>query len=284
FDAQGGGGGVDDPLLGIDNVGITVVASGNPSLSPEIADTHVFGFVFEPQWSWAQGLSISTDWYEVDIKDAISQISQQDVVDRCHLQGIQEQCLNIERDPSTGGITRVFRRFFNQDKALVEGVDVEVAYRAEPNFFDDQLESLSVRLLAGKVLTREDISAGGTVSTQMGQYNFPELTGNITTTYSLGPWSLQLQGRYISGDHLDRDWVEGVDVDYNWVSSSTWWNGTLRYSGEMPDGGDWSVGLNVLNLFDTNPPVIPSGSGDQLVSDQYDVYGRRYNLSFNLSF
>lgn len=286
FDAQGGGAGVDDPVLGLDNVGITVVASGNPNLRPEIADTRVFGVVFSPQWEWAQGLSVSADWYEVDIADAISQIGTQDVVDRCHLQGIQEQCVNIERDPVTGGITRVFRRFFNQDKAVVEGIDFELTYRAEPNFFDNQSESLSVRLLGGKLLTREDTSANGTVSNQMDQYSVPELTHNITTTYGLGPWSFQLQGRYISGDKLNRNWVEGVDIDRNWVPSSTWWNGTVRYSGELNNGGSWDVGLNVLNLFDRNPPVLPSGSGDQngFGGNQYDIYGRRYNLSVNLTF
>jgi hypothetical protein len=261
-----------------------VVASGNPNLSPETADTTVFGVVFEPQWEWAQGLRLSTDWYEVDIADAISQIAQQDVVDRCHIQGIQEQCANIERDPTTGGITRVFRRFFNQDGAVAEGIDFEVAYTREVNFFDSEQESISLRLLGGKLLTREDIAANGTVSTLLDQYNLPELTANITGTYSYGPWSFQLQGRHISGDNLDRDWVEGVDVDDNSISSSTWWNGTVRYSSEFSSGTTWNVGFNVLNLFDTAPPIVPSASGDQFVNNQYDVYGRRYNLSLNMQF
>jgi len=282
FDAQGGGGGVDDPELGIDGVAITVVASGNPNLAPEQADTTVFGVVFEPQWEWAQGLSFSGDWYEVDIADAISQIGQQDVVDRCFA-GIVEQCANIERDPGTGGITRVFRRFFNQDQAIVEGIDFEVGYRMEPNFFDNEFESLSIRVLGGKLLTREDISASGNASNLMDQYTLPELTANITGTYSLGPWSFQLQGRHISGDKINRNWVEGVDVDRNWVNSSTWWNGTVRYSSELA-GGTWNLGFNVLNLFDTAPPIIPSSTGSQGVSNQYDVFGRRYNLSLNMQF
>jgi len=284
FDAQGGGGGVDDPLLGIDDVSITVVASGNPNLSPETADTTVFGVVFEPQWEWADGLRVSADWYEVDIEDAISQIGQQDVVDRCHIQGVQEQCANIERDPATGGITRVFRRFFNQDAAIVEGVDFEVRYTREVDLFSSDFENVTLRVLGGKTLTREDIAANGTVSTLMDQYTMPELTANITGTYSLGPWSLQLQGRHISSENRNRNWVEGVDVDSNKVPSSTWWNGTLRYSSELQNGGSWNVGFNVLNMFDKNPPIIPSSTGSQGVANQYDIFGRRYNLSLNLQF
>jgi len=118
----------------------------------------------------------------------------------------------------------------------------------------------------------------------MDQYTMPELTANITGTYSLGPWSLQLQGRHISSENRNRTWVEGVDVDSNKVPSSTWWNGTLRYSSELQNGGSWNVGFNVLNMFDKNPPIIPSSTGSQGVANQYDIFGRRYNLSLNLQF
>ena len=260
-----------------------MVASGNPNLAPETADTTVVGFVFEPSWDWAQGLSVSTDWYEVDIADAISQITQQDVVDRCFA-GDTEQCTNIERDPATGTITRVFRRFFNQARANVEGVDFEIGYRTELDFFDSELESLSVRLLGGKMLSREDIAANGTVSNQLDQYTLPELRANITTTYSYGPWSAMLQAIHISGDKRDRNWIEGRDVDDNYVASSSWWNGTLRYSSELSSGATWDVGFNVLNLLDTAPPIIASASGNQSVGSSYEEYGRRYNLSLNMNF
>lgn len=283
FDAQGGGGAVLDRERNDENVSITVVASGNPNLRPETADTTVLGVVFEPQWDWAQGLSISGDWYEVDIADAISQITQQDVVDRCFA-GDTEQCANIERNPVTGDITRVFRRFFNQDQAIVEGVDFEIAYRGDVDFFADELESFSLRLLGGKLLTREDIAANGTVSNQLDQYTLPELNGTVTGTYSLGPWSVQLQGRFVSGDKLNRNWTEGVEVDDNYVASSTWWNGTLTYSSELSSGATWNLGFNVLNLFDTAPPIVASASGTQMVNNQYDVYGRRYNLTLNMTF
>ena len=283
FDAQGGGGNVTDPFKGDITYTITTVASGNPNLNVEEADTSVFGFVWEPQFDWAQGLQVSIDWYEVEIADAISQIGTQDVVDRCFA-GDQQQCSNIEFDPNNQDITRVFRRFFNQDQSVVEGLDFEVAYRTELDFFPNELENFSVRVLAGQLLTRDNVSANGTVSTQLDQYTLPEITGNVTFNYNVGPVGLQLQGRYISGDKLRRTWVEGVDVDDNYVASSTWWNSTVRYNGELNNGATWNVGLNVLNIFDRDPPIIAGSLGNQGASNQYDVYGRRYNLSLNVNF
>jgi len=282
FDAQGGGATVRDPQLNDQSVPITVVASGNPNLNPEIADTIVAGFVFQPRW--AEGLSISTDWYNIDIKDAIQQIAAQDVVDRCE-EGDTAQCANVERDPVTNDISRVFRRFFNQDKATVEGIDFEVAYRTEPDLFASRAENLSIRLLGGYLLTREDIAANGTVTDLLGVYTRPDLTANITTNYRVGPWSFQLQGRYIAGDKLVRTWVEGVDVDDNSVPSATWWNGSIRYRGELRGGAVWDLGLSIQNLLDKDPPIVPFGTaGAQgFLSNQYDLFGRRYNLSFNVS-
>jgi iron complex outermembrane receptor protein len=281
FDAQGGGGNINDPWID-DNYTITTVRAGNPNVSPETADTSVFGFVYEPQFEALEGLSLSVDWYEVEIAGAISQIGHQDVVDRCFA-GIQEQCANIEFDPN-GQVTRVFRRFFNQDQAIVEGLDFEVAYRMEPNFFDSQFETFSVRALAGKLLTRQDISRTGRVTELLDQYNLPIITGNVTASYGVGPWSFQVQGRYIDGGIMEDNWTEGVDVDDNTVPSSLWWNGTFRYSGEMNNGSTWNVGLNILNIGNKAPPIIPGNLGNQGANNMYDVYGRRYNLSLNLEF
>ena len=178
----------------------------------------------------------------------------------------------------------MFRRFFNQDQAIVEGLDFEVAYRMEPNFFDSQFETFSVRALAGKLLTRQDISRTGRVTELLDQYNLPIITGNVTASYGVGPWSFQVQGRYIDGGIMEDNWTEGVDVDDNTVPSSLWWNGTFRYSGEMNNGSTWNVGLNILNIGNKAPPIIPGNLGNQGANNMYDVYGRRYNLSLNLEF
>ena len=257
FDSQGGGGNVRDqhPLfLGV-NQAITVIASGNPNLDPEIADTRVAGFVFQPRR--AEAFSFSADWYDVDIADAIQQISAQDVVDRC-FGGDTEQCVNIERDPVTSEISRVFRLFYNQENARVEGIDLEVIYRTDPDFFAGNEESLSVRMLGGKLLAREDMSANGAVTDLLGPYTLPDAVANITTTYGLGRWSFQLQGRYEDSGKLVRTWVEGVDVDDNSVPSATWWNGSVRYRGQRDSGATWDVGFAVQNLFDRDPPIIPA--------------------------
>ena len=54
---------------------ITLTMAGNPDLRPEVADTTVVGFVYQP--SWAENLRMSVDRYEVDISDSIATLGAQ---------------------------------------------------------------------------------------------------------------------------------------------------------------------------------------------------------------
>jgi iron complex outermembrane receptor protein len=291
FDAQGGGGSVNDPLNGNANIQITSVAGGNPNLNPEIADTVVAGFVYQP--SWIEGLQLSTDWYQVEIMDAISQLGIQRIVDECHINNQVALCANIERNgptlpgSTTREITRVSNFFLNVAQARVEGVDVEVTYRIEPNFFNNASENLSIRALGGYIIERSDTPLGGVPNDISGGVGTPKWTANITTNYSVGPMSFQLQMRHVDSSIMNTRWVEGVDVDDNSVPSSTWFNGQIGYNGETANGASWTVGFNVQNILDRTPPIIASFSsrgGSQNINDSFDVFGRRYALNVNYNF
>lgn len=301
FDQQGGGGTVTDPLNNRQSIQITTVSGGNPRLNPEFADTIVAGFVYQP--SWLDGFQLSTDWYEIDITDAVGSLGAQRIVDECAA-GNQALCGNIERfGPATPAgvneITRVFNYFLNVASARVEGIDTEISYRMEPDFFSSEAESWTFRGLLGYIKERSNIATPGAAPIEQAGAaavgaapGTPELTALLTSTYSLGPWSLMLQARYIDEMILSNGantlmWIEGVDADDVTVASNTWFNGQVAYNGETANGSTWSVALNVQNLFDRNPPIQASyGSrgGSQTISDNYDVEGRRYQLSLNYQF
>lgn len=81
--------------------------------------------------------------------------------------------------------------------------------------------------------------------------------------------------------------MEGVDVDDNTIDSQAWTNLVLGYDRESAAGGNWRLTFNVENLFDADPPIIPSSStrfGAQSIDNTYDVWGRRYELGFGFQF
>jgi len=285
FDRQGGGGSVNDPRFNNATFQITSRAGGNPDLRPEVANTLVAGLVWQP--ALLDGLRISTDWYDVRIKGAVGTLGVQRIIDECEINGVQELCAQYDRDPVTGFIGTVSNTFLNVAQARVEGIDLEANYAIEPDWLANYPETLDIRLLAGKILERSDTPFGGTPFDVSGALETPELTAIVSAAYTLGRYRIRLQQRHIARTRINPNWVEGRDVDSNQVASGNYTNLQLGYVAELDSGSSWDLGLNISNLFDRPPPVIPNystRSGAQLVNPNYDTYGRRYQISFNMNY
>ncbi|HEX5421413.1 MAG TPA: TonB-dependent receptor, partial [Gammaproteobacteria bacterium] len=208
FDLNGGGGTVVDPLSG-DNVSITVNSGGNPDLKPEQADTYTFGFVYQPQK--LPGLALSTDYYNIDLSETIGSLGTQRIVDDCYNDNIQSECALVDRVDGT--ITRVSNVLVNIDNAKVSGTDVELTYRAQPNWLPNQNESLSLRFLAGYLGENSTTPLNGVKQDNAGAGALPHWTTTATLNYNLGNWGFDLQNRWIQSTLLNVNWVEGVDID-----------------------------------------------------------------------
>jgi len=286
FDAQSTGGNVNDPRFNGQVFATTVTRGGNPDLVPEQADTIVYGFVYQP--AWLSGLSVSIDKYDIKIKDSIGVLGQQRIVNECEINKVAQLCSQVQRDPVTQVIGRIFDVPLNVAQARVQGVDFEASYNMEPDFFSDESETLTFRGFAGYVSERMDIPFGATTGLeQSGSLGLPDLTGTITGVYTLGSYSLQLQQRYIASTIQDYNWVEGRDVDDNTVASGNYTNMRLGYVGELENGGTWNLGLNVTNLLDRDPPIIAgfgTRGGSQVTNPDYEIYGRMYQLSLDMKF
>jgi outer membrane receptor protein involved in Fe transport len=225
---------------------------------------------------------MTTDWWEVDISGAIDSITEQQIIDNCFDSGGSSSVCAFLHRGTDGVLASVDAPFLNLSQSYAEGVDFEMAYSYEPNFFDSQNESLSLRLLAGKLLERFDVPPGGVAIDQVGSMTRPDWTANLTARYGVGPWSFTWQQRAISESEIVLAWEEGVDVDLNVVGLYSFTNLSFRYDGgEMLGGADWNVSLSVNNAFNKNPPIVPgNGTGN----GNYDEFGRRYQLTLNMNF
>ena len=279
FDRATGGATISNPWTGNDDDNPTVNAVGNPTLRPELADTVVLGAVYQP--TWLEGFRTSVDWYRVEILAAVDTLAAQAVVDQCF--DVGAMCDNLSFNDE-GDISGILNPYLNLSNATVEGIDLELSYRMEPNFFANELESLSIRGLAGYLVEKTETPLGGATIDSVGGRTFPDFTGNVTLNYSVGPWSLQWQQRFIDEVLITTTWVEGVDIDDNTAPFYTWTNARLGYNGEMANGATWNLGFSINNLFDKAPAIFPSSRGGQTLSAGYDEWGRRYQLSLNMSF
>ena len=300
FDRTGGIGNVTDYLLdpaGTVSYGITTFSNGTPDIKPEEAKTMTLGAVYQP--AWAENLSLSLDWYSVEVTDNINQVTAAQVVSGCYEDGDVDLCRFITRsgppsteDPSINYISLVGVPYFNQASVKAVGVDFELSYRRDVDWFGGG-EVVGLRVLGSYLKERSDTNSAGVVTELEGTFPFPgvphpEWTAMISGNYSRGPLSLSLITRYTDAMMINRNW--------NFNGTSTRWDVfdnevdteilvDARFAYRFPRaGGNLSLFFNVNNLFDADPEEYLTGAFNAGFSTGTglgvtgDMRGRRYTL------
>ena len=292
FDKTGGIASITDPLFpAAGAVSVTTFSGGNPSVRPERADTYTGGVVLQPKWT--PGLQLSVDSYQIKIADAIGQLGAQNVVNQC-AKGATALCSLITRDPTTNQLVLVGNTYVNINQSMVRGVDVEADYRTDVHLLGHGPESLTGRFLGSWLLENSQINNGAAKIDRAGQvgiqqsdgvpYALPRFKFTANATYTNGPLSAFLQGRFISSGTLENALVVGKDIERNSVPAIFYTD--LRLSYRI---GRTELFGTITNLFDIAPPVTPYYSTFLSYSQQYnpslyDVLGRRFVMGATLRF
>jgi iron complex outermembrane recepter protein len=282
---------VFDPVLAR-SVQIREIEAGNPNLKPEKADTITAGAVFHP--GFIPGFSASVDYYDIKIKDEIATLGAPTLAQGCFA-GNQVFCQSITFNPD-GTIAFITNTRLNLASAKTRGVDFEADYSRQ-HFLGG---SLSMQLLATRVLELQSSTPGGGVLDRLGQVsNFnrtagvPKWAGDAFVDYTRGALRLGLQARYVGAGVFSTLLHDGTGaantINDNRVPPFVYLTATAAY--RIHTGGTRSAELFAVvnNLFDTDPPMIPSGAAGGINESStngqfYDVVGRffRAGIRFTL--
>jgi outer membrane receptor protein involved in Fe transport len=284
FNAAGAGATVTDPFRNNVQTVFSEIRGGNPAVNPEKADTYAAGVVLQP--TFAPALSLSIDWYSINVKDAIGLLGPQNLVNQC-FQGATQICAQIKRDPVTNVITGMDDLYLNINAQKVSGTDVEADYQL--TFGGGR--SLGFRVL-GSYLDEFSLHNLGALPQQQagttGNLPLPRLQLNASTTFTQGPFSAFINERYTSAGK--RQWNDnmplygGQIIDDDRIASALYTDMNLSYTRSGEGTSEWQVYLNVQNVFDRDPPRVPIYSGFNGTTDTnralFDVLGRRFVLGF----
>ncbi|RJG57663.1 TonB-dependent receptor [Sphingobium terrigena] len=263
--------------------GILVTTVGNPALKPENADTTTVGVVYTP--SWLPGLSISVDYYNVKISDAILTLLAQDTVNRCN-GGNTVYCSFVTR--TNGTITSLTLTPTNVAQEVAKGLDIEASY--QHRFASDA--QLTLRALATYVDQRS-IDDGLTINYQQGENSPDNISGSIarwrvisSAGISAGPFSGVITGRYVSPGKFDNAYTS-KQLANNRIAGATYFD--LSLTAKFPAmSGDGEIFFNVDNLFNKDPVIIPQQSQPfyqaPVNSLLYDTLGREFRVGVRLKF
>lgn len=270
---------------------------GNPSLQPEEADSVTFGIVYTPE---SIPLTVALDYYQIEIEDAITQVSEQNIVNACY---------NDERDPNatfcslisrstlngslSGGTTvGVDVSLINAAKVEASGIDLSVTYGFEmDNFGTLDFNFTGVHILKNESQDAEFFRvndcaglAGNTCTAPDPEFRFVQ-----NTRWSNGPLTVNLRWQHLSEITNDSIVLDGVlptafgrptfgSFNYFDLAASYALNETL------------TLRAGIYNLLDKEPPIVGNDYGGTLENSgntypaTYDPIGRSFTVGVNASF
>ena len=264
------------------------LTGGNPALDPEEATTFTVGLVATP--SFIPGLSLSVDYYDIEITEAISSVGSSVTTQLCYFEGDADACGRITRNPGTGsfwtpgGVIQDLN--LNIGGIQTAGIDVSGAY----GFGIGQLGGLNLTY-NGTYLDKYTVDPinqpfaefdcvgkyGNDCGTPTPEYRHRARLAWATPYDGLG---LNLTWRHIGAVDLDTGATGRVDStldaqDYFDVSG-TW---------AVKDWAAFRFGVN--NVLDDDPPLSASvgttGNGNTY-PQTYDAMGRYLFLGLTLDF
>jgi outer membrane receptor protein involved in Fe transport len=278
----------------------TSLVGGNNALAPEKAVTVSGGVVLTP--SFVPGLTLSADWYSINIHGAIDATDFQTIIDRC-LAGQTIYCGQLVFPGGAAQPAQVNVFPLNSAVDSTSGLDLGVGY-GHPLFAGAMTWNLTGNYTDQQTRTARGITydRAGALGASPDVYasGIPKLRATLSATYAEGPWSLTAQGRFIGSARLSN----GTQGQPGIVSASLSPAGILARGDILGLVDDNSIGAvayldlraswqfdemlsfygAIDNLADTDPPAVPStGGGNGTNQMIYDILGRVVRIGVRVS-
>jgi iron complex outermembrane recepter protein len=278
---------------------INITQGGNPNLDPEKANALTLGVVLQP--SFAPGLNITIDYYDIDITKAITLPGQADIVDGCFSNNTDPNaapCLLILRNRLTGGLSGsptdapgVILARSNLGTLETNGIDLSINYTTDigatklnVNFTGNYTNSSKFQATPTSV-NRECV---GFFSVSCDTIQ-PEFSFNLRSTVTYNQFDFSLQYRFIDSvkvEPLANPSPASFLDAFERIKSFHYFDLSFRFQVNE----NLRLTANIANLFDKDPPLVGNtigatafNSGNTFPST-YDTLGRRFNIGATVKF
>ncbi len=228
------------------------LGGGNPNLQAEESENFTVGFV----WSPLDDLTLSADYYDIELTQEIGTVPLQDILDAEFLAGGSSAF--VSRNPN-GTINFISANNQNLQGRRTDGIDLNVDYRVQAGDFGD----LRFDLLYTHIFEyQQQILETDPFRRLQGVFD-PDTRASLSVNWSRGDFAAALNGSYVTDTSLSDD---SASLD-DWT---TW---DLQVSWTTPWDGKVAVGAR--NLFDEEPPLDFLGLDNPFYANSlHDIYGR----------
>ena len=202
----------EDPL----SAGFPGVVGGNANLTPEEATTITYGLVLMP--TLIDGLVISVDYWNIEIKDAITSISAQNIVNSCYDSATLANpfCALIARNDvgssaQSGGLTFLRQTQLNFGAAQAAGWDLSLAYQFSISDFGFDVTAGATKQTELEFIEPAFGDGEPTVDNELEEMRRPQWSALAKLSISRGPLQLSWQTQYLSKQVLAFE--DGAEIE-----------------------------------------------------------------------
>jgi outer membrane receptor protein involved in Fe transport len=278
----------------------TIILAGNPNAQEETSDSYTIGTVLQPRFSspYLSKLSLSVDYYNINIKNALGTRQARDILDTCYnLNGLNpgysatnEACLLIKRagaDQPTrmGDLDKTSTPTINLARYQTTGIDAQLDYEFPIDQIVPNGGALAFNVLATYLMSYKLQNAttapvnefAGTIGNgAISGLSHPRWKGLATVTYKNSGSELGFRLRYIGS--MTNSANVGTSATQAGVDSILY----TDLFGRIAVGQKFELRLGVTNLFDKMPPIFTGQNATDPAT--YDVIGRTFYAGFKASF
>ncbi|MFC4347969.1 TonB-dependent receptor domain-containing protein [Kordiimonas lipolytica] len=256
-----------------DAVTTAILSGGNENLQEETADTLTLGVIVTP--SFIPDLSLTVDYWNIDIKDAVNAFPAQVLLNGC-VDGDSIDnplCASVSRG-NDGNIQSVSSQLINVASFEAAGFDFEMRYRLhlDEAFKTDGMLDFALTATYLDKLNFFAQEGQSQPDREAGELGDPKWIANLRATYRNDRLTVSLYERFFGSQVFDLSEPEEFH-DPNRTGSEFYTDLQVRYS--FNDRTDFYVGVN--NVFDNAPPLLARVPETRAFGDDaviYDQQGR----------
>lgn len=257
---------------------------GNVNLKPETADTFTVGVILQP--SFLPGFTATVDAFSVKIKNLISQIGADTIIDQCALTGDATLCSLVHRDPVHHSIWLspdgyVSDTNVNAGSVKTRGIDVSANYSRRT----DSAGTFSLSV-AGTYLDEYRVKRAGVDRDCAGYFGSACQTLNTPASTPLPKWrhtarltwdspygfGLTARWRYLS--NVKNSSPSAFVLDRR-IGSQSYFD--LALTARIEDRMTFRLGAN--NILDREPPIVSQSAAPISAFGNGNTYPGLYDAS-----
>ncbi|MCT2399674.1 TonB-dependent receptor domain-containing protein [Novosphingobium mangrovi (ex Huang et al. 2023)] len=266
---------------------------GNPDLNPEKATTKTLGVVIQPRW--IPRLTISVDWFDIKVKNAIQGYGADAILNSCVDDENLQACALVTRN-AAGSLWLSSDGYVIDTPVNVGGVKTR-GFEFTGNWSTEIASAGTLSLnLVGTLLDRYVVDDGLSTPYDCSGVYGPTCGGSSTATplptwrhkaratfRTAGGFGASVQWRHISAVDYEAGVTNSLDSK---IAAQDYFDLTMTY--DIGDHLQWRLGAT--NLFDKQPPLVSSSACASVLCNgntypgTYDPLGRYIFTGVTMNF